>query len=73
MDGLLRAPDAADAFVLAAGYARIRHGSHEIRFGPGRGEHKYTQVRGAETKMPGASVYITGFTPFDHTLEFLCG
>jgi hypothetical protein len=27
-------------------------------------------VRGAQPKMPGASVYVTGFTPFDHTLDF---
>lgn len=72
MDGLLRAPDATDAFVLPSGFARVRAAGREITFGPGRGEHKYTQVRGAESKLPGASVYITGFTPFDHTLEFTC-
>lgn len=72
MDGLLRAPNVNDGFLLPTGYARVKAAGREIRFGPGRGEHQYTQVRGAEQKMPGASVYITGFTPFDHTLEFLC-
>lgn len=72
MDGLLAAPGVTDGFVLPTGYARVRAGGKEIRFGPGRGEHKYTQVRGAEAKLPGASVYITGYTPFDHTLEFVC-
>ena len=27
-------------------------------------------MRGAEPKLPGPSVYITGYTPFDHTLRF---
>lgn len=73
MDGLVRAPDAADGFLLAAGEAVVRTGNNSIRFGPGKQAHRYTQVRGAEAKLPGGSVYVTGFTPFDHTLEFLCG
>lgn len=73
MDGLVRAPDAVDAFLLAGGNAVVRGGKHSIRFGPGKQAHRYTQVRGAERKLPGGSVYITGVTPFDHTLEFICG
>jgi hypothetical protein len=73
MDGLLRAPDIVDGFLLPAGEATIRTGGHQIRFGPGKQANSYTQVRGAEPKLPGGSVYITGFTPFDHTLEFVCG
>lgn len=73
MDGLVRAPEVTDGFLLPAGEATLRTGKHEIRFGPGRQESRYTQVRGAEAKLQGGSVYITGFTPFDHTLEFICG
>jgi hypothetical protein len=29
-----------------------------------------TQLRGAEAKLPGISVYVTGYTPFDRTLSF---
>ena len=27
-------------------------------------------LEGAEEKLPGASVYLTALTPFDHTLDF---
>lgn len=44
-----------------------------IRVGPIVTPHQYTQLRGAEPKIPGETVYITGFTPFDHTILFECG
>jgi hypothetical protein len=31
------------------------------------------QLRGAEARLPGLSVYITGFTPFDRTIVLECG
>ncbi len=71
--GCTAAPRAKDAWLLAAGQAVYRMGDDEIRFGPGAGAHRYTQVRGAEEKLPGPSVYLTGFTPFRHTLEFEWG
>ena len=39
---------------------------------PGFAEHSYTQVRGAEPKLAGPSVYMTGLTPFDRTIDFEC-
>jgi hypothetical protein len=45
-------------------------GGDAVRFGPGLRQHIYTQVRGAEPKLPGTSVYLCGYTPFDHTLTF---
>jgi hypothetical protein len=57
--------------VLAGESAVYRMGSDAIRFGPGAKAHTYIQVRGAEPKLSGPSVFITGFTPFDHTLEFI--
>jgi hypothetical protein len=61
-----------DAWLLSAPQAVYRTGADGIRFGPGLCQHRYTQVRMAEPKLPGPSVYLTGFTPFDHTLEFGC-
>lgn len=73
IDGVLRAPGVVDGYILAGGYATASFGKHAIRFGPGQKRHAYTQVRGAEPKLAdGASIYITGYTPFDHTLEFQC-
>ncbi|MCX6636342.1 MAG: hypothetical protein NT090_14875, partial [Acidobacteria bacterium] len=60
----------ADAWLLEAGLAVYRVGDHAIRFGPGAASHRYVQVRGAESKLPGPSVYLTGLTPFDHTIRF---
>lgn len=71
-DNLKPAPLAKEAFILSSGQARVSAGGHQIRFGPGLEKHQYTQVRGAESKADGDCVYITGFTPFDHTLEFEC-
>ena len=70
LEGGQPAPRVADAWLLPAGQARYRVGDDEIRFGPGLCLHRYTQVRMAEPKLPGPSVYLTGYTPFDHTLAF---
>lgn len=45
-------------------------GKDRITFGPIVRVHNYTEIRGAEPKLPGTSVYLTGLTPFDHSLEF---
>ncbi len=70
LTGVVPAPHVDDAFLLKDGLAEYRMGSDLIRFGPGRCEHAYPQVRGAHTKLPGPSVYLTGYTPFEHTLTF---
>ncbi len=63
----------SDAFLIGSGYATVKRGSDRIRIGPGLAQHAWVQVRGAEPKLPGTSLYLTAFAPFDHTLEFLCG
>lgn len=64
------APAAEKSFLLRNGFAEVRDGGRGWRFGPGLATHAWTQIRGAEPKPPGQSIYVCGFTPFDHTLEF---
>jgi hypothetical protein len=56
--------------ILASGYATYSTPDGSLRFGPGLAEHRWTQLRGALPKLPGRSVYLTGFAPVDHTIEF---
>jgi hypothetical protein len=60
--------NAPGTYLLADGAGVYRAGRNSIRFGPGAGPHRYVQLRGAEPRLPGESVYITGFTPFDRTI-----
>jgi hypothetical protein len=62
--------DIPNAYLLKDGFGRFSYKSHIIKFGPGRAEHSWTQLRGAEPKADAKSVYITGFTPFNYTLIF---
>jgi len=63
-----------DVYVLPTGAtATFRSGADQIRIGPGLKEHTYTAVRGAEAKLGGPSLYLTGTTPFTHTLQFVLG
>jgi hypothetical protein len=66
----LRQPD---AWILEKDFATYRVNGGAIRFGPGSAPHLETQLRGAESKLPGTSVYITGYTPFAHTIRFELG
>lgn len=58
-----------DHFVLEGGTATYRRGRNTLRIGPGAAPHRYVQVRGAEPRLPGQSLYITGLTPFDRTIR----
>ena len=70
LEGCRRAPHAEGAWLLERDFGIYRVGGDAIRFGPGAAPHLLTQLRGAEPKLPGESVYITGYTPFDHTVRF---
>jgi len=70
LEGCRPAPHAEGAWLLEDGFGIYRAGGDAIRFGPGAAPHLLTQLRGAEPKLPGLSVYINGYTPFDHTLRF---
>jgi hypothetical protein len=69
-DGVRPAPRVSDAQLLAEGYATYEAGGRGVRIGPGFRRHVWTQLRGAEARLPGLSLYLTGFAPFKHTLEF---
>ena len=57
-----------DAFFLESGTGEYTQGKDTIRFGPGISEHKWAEIRGMLPKQKGESVYLTGYTPFRHTL-----
>ena len=70
LSGVATVSHVGQSHLLKEGFAEYRMGSDGIRFGPGRCEHAYVRVRGAEAKLAGPSVYLTGYTPFQHTLTF---
>lgn len=61
---------APGVLLLPHGYATYTAGQASLRIGPGLGRHRWTQLRGALPKLPGRSIYLTGFSPLRHTLEF---
>lgn len=67
--GVVPSLQADDTFLMKDGFAEYRMGADVIRFGLGQCEHTYTHVRGAQSKLPGPSVCLTGYTPFQYTLK----
>ncbi len=63
-------PDNTDPSIhfLSEDYGSFGDEESRIYFGPGLKEHSWTALRGAEKKIEGKSVYLTGYTPFHHTL-----
>lgn len=57
-----------NAYLCKEAEATYSVGTDTIHFGPGKLEHKNTQLRGALPMIDAPTVYITGFTPFKHTL-----
>jgi hypothetical protein len=58
----------SDAFLFGVKEGTYSAGNETIRFGPGKLEHKGIQLRGALPPMDAPSVYLTGFTPFKHSI-----
>ncbi len=71
LSGVEAVREAGDVYLLRDGFAEYRMGADVIRFGPGKNSHAWVQLRGAEAKLSGPSVYLTGYTPFEHTLQFI--
>jgi hypothetical protein len=70
LEGVDPAPRVEDGWLFRDRMVRYRAGSDTIVFGPALRQHAYTQIRLAEPKLSGPSVYLTGYTPLDHTIEF---
>lgn len=70
LEGVKQVSSVKNGYVMNGGMVTYSLGNDVIRFGPGGHENTYVQVRGAMDKLPGPSVYITGFTPFEQTVRF---
>ena len=69
LEGVVADKNLEGASFLENGMGRYVHGNDSISFGPGIAKHKWAEIRGMLPKQSGESVYITGYTPFRHTLE----
>jgi hypothetical protein len=65
----------AKALLLTDGIGKYRVGDDEIEFGPGQADHQFLNLsghsyaaHGAALRADGASVYITGYTPFKRVI-----
>ncbi len=72
LEGVVPVGRIPNAYALKTGACVYRMGTHGIRVSPGTSAHNGVSnwEGGPNVKLPGPSVYLTGFTPFDHTLEF---
>jgi len=72
LEGVAAVAGQEDAWLLTAERAAYRVGPDCLRFGPAvaPAPHRWTQIRGAEPRIAGTSVYLTGVTPFRHELVF---
>jgi hypothetical protein len=69
-DALTPLPDLPNAYLLGEGFASYELAGRRLRIGPGFRRHTWTQLRGAEPRLLGVTLYLTDFTPLNRTLEF---
>jgi len=67
--GVEQHPGSPLAHLLKGNSGSYTMGNDTIRFGPGKAEHKGVQLRGGLPATDSPAVYLTGFTPFKHTLQ----
>ncbi|WP_338868216.1 hypothetical protein WBJ53_16935 [Spirosoma sp. SC4-14] len=58
-----------NAYLLSGDLGTYAVGTDSIQFGPGKAEHKGIQLRGALPAMDAPTVYLTGYTPFNHLIH----
>ena len=62
---------APDSYLIDGPEARYQVGKDIIKVSPGASAHSWTrEMRYIEAKLPGPTLYFTGFAPFDHTIQF---
>jgi hypothetical protein len=66
--GVQPAPGKENAYLFQEEKGSYTVGEETIHFGPGKLEHKGILLRGALPAMDAPTVYLTGLTPFRHTL-----
>ncbi len=69
-DGLVPLPDLPNAYLLGEGFASYELAGRRLRIGPGFRRHTWTQLRGAQPRLQGVTLYLTDFTPLNRTLQF---
>ena len=63
-----------DSYLLESGSATYRKGKDLVTISSTPvAPHRYVEVRGAEHKLQGPSLYITGITPMDQVVEISWG
>ena len=67
--GVVKHPKKDNAYLLAGDAGSYTVGPDTIHFGPGKVTHKGVQLRGALPALDAPTVYLTGYTPFKHTLK----
>ena len=70
-DGLAPVPEVPNAYLFAEGFATYELSGYRLRVGPGFRRHTWTQIRGAEPRLEGVTLYLTGFTPLNQTLQLV--
>jgi hypothetical protein len=71
LEGVKPVPNAPDSYLIDGKEARYRVGKDVIKVSPGASAHHWTrEMRYIEAKLPGPTLYLTGFAPFDHTIQF---
>jgi hypothetical protein len=67
--GVTKHPTRANAYLLQGDSGSYTVQKDTITFGPGKALHKGVVLRGALPPMDAPTVYLTGFTPFQHTIK----
>ncbi|MFN8938865.1 MAG: hypothetical protein ACK5ZJ_03895 [Acidobacteriota bacterium] len=71
LTGVKPVPNAPESYLIDGEEARYRVGRDVIKVSPGRSEHWWTrEIRYIEPKLPGPTLYLTGFAPLEHTVKF---